>query len=521
MYALIVDDDPPTLCVIKSAIRWESFGITKTQTAYDLKSAKQAVTQAVPDILLCDIELPDGTGIDLMRWMREMGCTTRIIFITNHSSFEYASAAISGRAFGYITKPFNQKETEATLIKAVNDIVTHDTLVENSQKYLNLKSTLTQDFFRKLAFNELTSPFHSLAQDFPELSTIYDTRPVLAAIPLSFIPTDWNEDLFRIALGNLISTIAADLAQSPVFITYARHQNIYVLFAIPDTLSLIDARGALNAISAACRDKFNCAVTLYLHDPISLEKLSDSRRFMQQYDRANVAKKGDVFLNLNNHSPDAAFECESTFAELKELLNASKAHEVIRLVDATLKHLSMQNALSSHVLSSIIQTYRQTLFAYLSTYDLQAGALFTDLSELEKAADTSMTDCMKWVAATAAKAVQAVKENQQQLDITQQIKVFINEHYMKPLTLEDIARVVYLSPDYAAKLFKTDTGISVKDYINHLRIEKAKQLLSKNGMTISRAAMEVGFENFPYFSTLFKQLTGDSPRGYKAKLQKQ
>jgi len=66
-----------------------------------------------------------------------------------------------------------------------------------------------------------------------------------------------------------------------------------------------------------------------------------------------------------------------------------------------------------------------------------------------------------------------------------------------------------------AKLYKKRTGITLKTYINEYRIEKAKELLRTGDKTISEVAESVDFDNFSYFSALFKKITGVSPSVYK------
>ena len=63
-------------------------------------------------------------------------------------------------------------------------------------------------------------------------------------------------------------------------------------------------------------------------------------------------------------------------------------------------------------------------------------------------------------------------------------------------------------------MFKKETGISLKQYITDFRIDKAKELLSRADARISDVATEVGFDNFSYFSTVFKKTTGLTPNEY-------
>ena len=75
---------------------------------------------------------------------------------------------------------------------------------------------------------------------------------------------------------------------------------------------------------------------------------------------------------------------------------------------------------------------------------------------------------------------------------------------------------LFLTPDYVGRLFKRKVGISLNEYINVYRIEKAKILLCENKYKIYEVAKLCGFNNnAKHFSYVFKKLTGVLPRNYK------
>lgn len=76
---------------------------------------------------------------------------------------------------------------------------------------------------------------------------------------------------------------------------------------------------------------------------------------------------------------------------------------------------------------------------------------------------------------------------------------------------------MFLSPGYVARLFKQETGRSLRDYVNECRITRAKQMLAAGGRNVSEIAASVGFDNFSYFSTLFKKYVDCPPSEYMRK----
>ena len=93
--------------------------------------------------------------------------------------------------------------------------------------------------------------------------------------------------------------------------------------------------------------------------------------------------------------------------------------------------------------------------------------------------------------------------------------MFIAEHVEQPLTLEQLAENVSLSPFYFARLFKKETGFSPHEYIVRARVDKAKYLLKSTSLRLKEIACRCGFGNECSFSTSFKKLSGCTPRAYR------
>lgn len=106
-------------------------------------------------------------------------------------------------------------------------------------------------------------------------------------------------------------------------------------------------------------------------------------------------------------------------------------------------------------------------------------------------------------------------KNQQQM-ILNQAKDYIDHHYMNfDCTLSSVAKFIHISPSYLSPIFKKEVGITFVNYLTLLRINKAKQLLSSTDLMVYEVSTNVGYENYSYFSTVFKKATGLSPREYR------
>lgn len=93
----------------------------------------------------------------------------------------------------------------------------------------------------------------------------------------------------------------------------------------------------------------------------------------------------------------------------------------------------------------------------------------------------------------------------------QRIILYINQHYMEKFSLDQLAETVFLSKSHMCRSFKKATGYTVISYLNHVRINRVKEL-HKNGMTFSEASNKAGFGSYVHFYKAFQKETGSPPR---------
>jgi len=104
---LLIDDDPGVSEVVGLLLEREGYDV---QRAGSVKEARTSVQAAEPDLVITDLKLPDGTGLEVIAAVRARRPRLPIIMITSYSSIESAIAALRGGAVDYVIKPFNNDE---------------------------------------------------------------------------------------------------------------------------------------------------------------------------------------------------------------------------------------------------------------------------------------------------------------------------------------------------------------------------------------------------------------------------
>ena len=91
----------------------------------------------------------------------------------------------------------------------------------------------------------------------------------------------------------------------------------------------------------------------------------------------------------------------------------------------------------------------------------------------------------------------------------------ITSHFNSRVTLEDLSGITGLSPNYLATLFKQETGLTVGEYLTKFRIDSACALLTQTDYDYLKIAMSLGFCTQSYFTKVFREHTGVTPRNYR------
>ena len=113
--ALIVDDEPRTRTALIEAVDWRKCNVKKVYEASDIREAKLLLEGNKIEILLCDIEMPGGSGQTLVDWARDMKMLLGVIMVTCHPEFSYVRKAIRQGCYDYILKPIDYEEFQRVL----------------------------------------------------------------------------------------------------------------------------------------------------------------------------------------------------------------------------------------------------------------------------------------------------------------------------------------------------------------------------------------------------------------------
>lgn len=526
MKLLIVEDDLLTAEVVRDSIDWGKLGIQDVRIAHHVAGAQKRFEEEPPDLVLCDIEMPKESGLDLLKWVRSHQYKSEFIFLTNHENFHFASTALEYKASSYLTKPFNIEKTEMAVLKAIEKINEENRLQQYSeygQYWLENKKIILRNFWRDLLFSKIPSEKSAIQHEITKRNLSLDPEGnyhlVLVSVLKSENPTGSTLDdpSFEYILKKMSSEVIVSEMDFQNVIYYATDRNHYVAVIIYDKVTDKQVKDKCEEFIEICKQYLKRMVACYICSNATHQSLAKDRKRLEEIDQNNFTFRSKVFYENDAEVVNFTGQYELDATALEEMFAKGEKVNIINFIKDKLELLAAKNSLDASTMYSIHQDFMQIVYTFLYKKEIQAHKLFSDKmsQKLNVSAHNSVFDMMKWVHFISTRTLDYVEEVKKSESIIDKAKQFILEHYMEDISRNDVAASVFLTPEYLAKLFKAETGIVIKDFIHQYRIEKAKELLRNGDTSISMIASQVGFDNFSYFSTVFKKLTGVSPQTYR------
>ncbi len=97
---------------------------------------------------------------------------------------------------------------------------------------------------------------------------------------------------------------------------------------------------------------------------------------------------------------------------------------------------------------------------------------------------------------------------------------YINENITMPLTLNEVSQNIHLSKEYTSRLFKTEIGSTVSEYINKQKLTLAKDMIANHNLSLRSISDSLGYANYSYFTKIFKEYFRITPQKMRSEMNK-
>ncbi|MDF2941864.1 MAG: hypothetical protein K0S01_722 [Herbinix sp.] len=526
MKVLIVDDDPNTIELLQNTMKWEEMGVSEVLCSYNGVHAKQMLQSKEPEIVLCDIEMPLCSGMEVLKYIYDNEILAEFIFLTCHDSFEFAKKAIELNALGYLTKPFKSEEVYAVIMKAivkVNNRMSHNDLVQKEYLWRKNQDIIGNSILWAIFQKTIPGDKEKLKNIMNLRNIDFDINDkyylVYAGINTRKLKMrGYKESDFFYMLRHLTLELINNQFDYKSAVEYTLEPYNILLLVVKESEAtkelLIERCEKLISVSNSYLD---AEVVCMIGNLISCEELADMKKEMDVLfqQEAGYSRKVLCYSDIND-----SLELEAGSINYERILKSLRNKEKVSLINyiRDFTEDSMKaGTLNSYKMNMIHHDLLQIFYGYLQEHNIQVDKLLQDkvTRQMNDTAEYSVFDMIKYVNYMFDRITELIMEVQQTTTIVEKAKKYIQQHYTEAIDRNDVANNVYLTPNYLSKLFNKETGVTIRDYVNQLRIDEAKRLLNTTRKAISTIAMDVGYENISYFSTVFKKYCGCNPDNWR------
>lgn len=331
-----------------------------------------------------------------------------------------------------------------------------------------------------------------------------------------------DQSLFRFAVSNIAQELLLRHFQNE---TIMPEEDEVVVLAqlnekkLPDEIYL-----SLAEIQDAIRNHFNFTISIYINDVLcSSDGIAESYKDLQEFGKYHLFYGNECVIDsekFRSHALKSSFYPYDIEKKLLNALHLCDTKLIQKCITDFIDYIYKVNYYeavnySNQIMSSIIKNYNGIL-------DLQDNIFkrYLDIDLINQA--ETIQDISHIFSELCSKICNLIVEKNSSLNtqryrkIIEDMKKYIEDNYSNPnLSLESVANIVDLSSGYLGKLFKNITSLSFNDYLNNLRLEKAKELLCTTSEPASKICEKVGIYNITYFSTLFKKTYGITPSQFR------
>ncbi|TYP74590.1 response regulator [Paenibacillus methanolicus] len=525
---LIVDDEPIAVEGLRSGVDWASVGIGRVMTAHSVDQAKEMFREQTVDILLCDIEMPKGTGLQLLEWVREHYPRTETIFLTCHAEFHYARAAIQLGSLDYLLKPIPYEELAAIVAKAVEKIEQERRQSEFSQFgkfWVQHQPVLTERFWLDILHQAIPAREEAIRRAADERNIPYSDQ--LVFLPILLRVRRWYRDYslrdkktMEYALRKAAEEMLAQRRERGFLISVEDDMSLVVLNGEKEAYDDERLRQLCEPYIEACRTYFHCDISCYIGERVRGHEMAAIYQRLRRLDADNVAYDNRIF-RLGELQEAAAPRALPDMHPWGSMLKEGAREKVVAEAERFLDNQVQAGQLTQEVLSPFIQDFQQMVHYVLHLKGIMAHQLLSDResTELFARASRSAKDAVLWIRHIVGKSLDYADTETLAPSVVARAKAYIQQHLAGEISREDIASHVYLNPDYLTRIFKRETGLSISDYLLRQRLGIAAELLASTDQPVSAVAVRIGYANFSHFSRMFKKYTGMNPMEYRQSRQ--
>ncbi|MGN1140136.1 MAG: response regulator [Oliverpabstia sp.] len=531
---LIVDDEELIRHGLKARIEYLEIDVDEIFEAENGTEALEIVKNCMIDIVITDIRMPDMDGITMIQEMKKLYPDIQFVVLSGYAEFSYAETAIRLGVKSYLLKPLSNEELKKTMQKiyAEMEATAKIRYIERLQKKMDKEK---QEYILEKKINAFFAnpgdkvlPVEELDQlTNLKISKNYSkNRKVYLAI-IHVDKESYKDDgfqqidyeLIRFSLKNVFCEITTN-CEKLIVNSLSDYNNLYGLFIMDDKKRL---RNEIERLFLKMKSVLEKKMDIYFtfgvsrcNDEICNTSLKEAQEALKQriiYGKSNLYFSEDI--KLMNNQPISTSQMQL----LEQYIEKNEIHKIRKILSEIFSDETVQEYGTTYIRIMWVRILN-LIFHF---YGRKSGKWGEEIENI--LTNFNLPEHVQSVPEIQQRIIDIIMGCARTKDVTEvdgknkiQMAVqFIKDHYRDNLTVNDLAEMYGMSPNYFSSIFKKEMKLSPVNYITGIRMEKAKELLEYSELSVVEIAQKTGYEDGQYFFRVFKKYTGMTPLQYRGK----
>lgn len=481
MRVVIADDEPLVRFSLRSMMDELNLGLKVVAEAADGDDLVSQATSHQPDLCIVDVRMPGLNGLAAIRRLRAAGSHARWVILTSHAEFEYASEAIRMGASAYILKPAGPVDLEKALAPLVG-------------QWRDERWEACRQFERSL-----------LAGETPDVEAgwVLLLRMDASASSSQKERSSFGPSTVR-AVQQLVKAFVAGTLRVATLQTSADEIVVTAAWSALDRFSRAESLRLREQLSVLVRASSGTSLVLTC---FAGEECHSWQQMLSSRDELEAASVQRVVLGTAAVYDLATLKrrLAGLPAGLRELGGLVEDFLVARLrgeaPDLSTKAELIAKAFSELGGSSFLECTARFL-----AFRTGGSPPAEDLARWAQ----------EFLDASALEIPMVRRSADGQTRVVEKVDTFLQANLSLEIRVPDIAAALGLSPNYLSSVYHRLTNGTISGRLTNLRLERARQLLSRPGCQVKEVAAEVGYRSTRHFAHLYHAYFGQYPSGRKS-----
>ena len=534
---MIIDDESIIRKGLRNAVNWKVFDCEVVGEASDGMEGYKLINQLHPDIIITDIKMPEVDGLTMLREIRDIIPQSKIIILTGYRDFDYAREAIKLGAFDFLLKPTKIEELNSVIKRAVKELKFQKDKDAEFGKFKKIFEQNIPILREKLLYNimyEISTNDSEINANLEVLDLKIDKFTLIIAENEIEVKDDakteqYNKHLYQFGIINSFDEAFSDRFKV-ISISLDNNLIAFIVQPLEDSADCFDdISNKSTYIQEIIQNCFGFTITLAvstegegaLQLPDKLRECQEAleHKFYIGNNSVIFYKDMDSFFKYDDYS--ILEKNQKTLIEGIKTGNLiavkGKLDEITSYIEQASDKIGMEYLKNYYWNTiSLINNIRVSISVADNEKKADSkkdiGSLYNMIQKCDNVKE--LNDLLEEIAISVASKVNSFNNKSIKLILRKAID-YLKEHYNEQVTLNEVARNIYVSTYYISRMFKKELGKNFVDYLNEIRIEKAKELLKDVQYKAYEIAEMVGIPDAHYFSKLFKKYVGVTPTEYR------